>query len=291
MNQPVSTTAPKTPSRTNTGGPATLAHLVSRPMSSLFLLCLLAILCPMAACKRAPLPPPVVLFDQGHGQHFLVGNQGELDLSKLGETFSGQGFQLKTTAAEQPFSDDALAGVSTLIISGAFKPINDQEIGVIKRFIDQGGQLCVMLHIGSPFAALLHDLGVDISNGVIRERTNLLPVDSATDFFVTDLAAHPITRGLTRINLYGAWALNTELAANVIAKTSPTAWVDLNNDKELGQGDASQAFSVVVTGQLGHGHFIVFGDDAIFQNRFLDGGNQQLAVNLATWLKEGSYYY
>lgn len=274
----------------NHGLPRPARSALSRCLATLFALCLLGSLLPMAACKRAPLPPPVALFDQGHGQHFLVGNQGELDLSTLGATFTAQGFQLKTTAADQPFTAENLAQVSALIISGAFRPITGQEIEVIRKFIDQGGQLCVMLHIGSPFAALLNSLGVDISNGVIREQNNRLGVDAPTDFFVTDLAPHPVTRGLHQINLYGAWALNTALAANVIARTSPTAWVDLNNDKELGPGDASQPFSVVVTGQLGHGQFIVFGDDAIFQNRFLSGPNQQLAANLAKWLHEGSYY-
>jgi hypothetical protein len=45
------------------------------------------------------------------------------------------------------------------------------------------------------------------------------------------------------------------------------------------------SFGVVVSGDLGNGRFIVFGDDAIFQNKFLDNSNRQLAKNLARWLK------
>jgi len=251
---------------------------------------LLVSILPLGACKRAPLPPPVVLFDQGHGERFLVENKGELDLSKLGETFTSQGFNVKTSSPDQDFSDEALARVSTLIISGAFKPISDVEVGVIKKFIDRGGQLCVMLHIASPLAPLLNNLGVAVSNSVIREQTNVPQPETPTDFFVTDLATHPLTKGLTQINLYGTWALNVEQPANSIAQTSPQAWVDLNNNKNLDPGDATQAFSVVVTGQLSHGQFVVFADDAIFQNRFLVGPNQQLANNLAGWLKAGSYY-
>jgi len=259
-------------------------------MSRLLALGLALTILPLTACKRAPLPPPVALFDQGHGQHFLVGNKGELDLSKLGETFTKQGFQVKASAPDQGLSDEILTSVSTLIISGPFKPVNDAEIKVIKKFLDRGGQLCVMLHIGSPVALLLNNLGVDVSNSVVREQTNLPDPETPTDFYVTDLAPHPLTKGLTQINLFGSWALNTELLANVIAKTSPQAWVDLNDNKSLDPGDATQAFNVVVTGQLGHGHFIVFADDAIFQNRFLVGPNEQLATNLAGWLREGSYY-
>ena len=231
---------------------------LSLDLTKFFTLCLIVSILSLGACKRAPLPPPVVLFDQGHGQQFLVENKGELDLSKLGEIFTAQGFQVKSSGPDQAFTDEALSRVSTLIISGAFKPNSDAEVGSIKKFIDHGGQLCVMLHIVSPLAPLLNNLGVAVSNGVIREQTNLPQPETPTDFFVTDLVSHPLTKGLTQINFYGTWALNVEQPANIIAKTSPQAWADLNNNKKLDPEDATQAFSVVVTGQLGHGHFVIF---------------------------------
>jgi len=45
-----------------------------------------------------------------------------------------------------------------------------------------------------------------------------------------------------------------------------------------------QAFGVVVAGQAGAGRFVVFSDDAIFQNRFLGDNNRILAANLGRWL-------
>jgi len=74
-------------------------------------------------------------------------------------------------------------------------------------------------------------------------------------------------------------------SARVIASTSPKGWVDLNGDKKLSTGDVVQAFGVVVDGARGAGRFVVFGDDAIFQNKFLDQQNLRLAHNLASWLK------
>ena len=56
---------------------------------------------------------------------------------------------------------------------------------------------------------------------------------------------------------------------------------------QLGATDAVQAFTVVAAGELGQGAFIVFADDAIFQNRFLTGDNVTLARNLAGWLLAG----
>lgn len=258
---------------------------------SIYFSCLVTAIFALCACKQVASHPPVVLFDQGHGQQFLIENQGELDLSQLGELFAAKGFVVRSSSPDQPFTEEALHDVSTLVISGAFKPINDAEIAVIKKFLDNGGQLSVMLHISSPLTALLNNLGVAVSNGVIREQNNVPHPENPTDFFVADLARHPLTKGVTHINFYGVWALETEHPANVIAKTTPKAWVDLNGNKNFDpQGDAIQAFTVTVTGQLGHGHFVIFGDDAIFQNRFMVGPNQQLAANLVDWLKEGSFY-
>lgn len=254
----------------------------------LFILFTLLIIPITASCRRPPLPPPVVLFDQGHKQHFLIEKNGALDLSNLADIFKQQGFIVKSSNTQ--FDENLLADVSTLIISGPFQPVSPKEIEVLKNFLNDGGQMAIMLHIGSPVAKLLSNLGVAVSNGVVHEQKNIPDAPKDTDFYVTDLAPHPLTKNLKQINLYGAWALNTNLEANVIAKTSPLAWIDLNRNSQLDKGDAVQAFSEVVTGQLGHGHFIVFADDAIFQNSFLVGPNKVLAENLAKWLKQGSYY-
>lgn len=251
--------------------------------------CLIAvILLTVLSCTRPPLPPPIVLFDQGHGQQFLIERNKELDLSKLAQIFRDNGFDVQSS--NQPLTNERLKDVSTLIISGPFVPFNSDEVDAIRKYLNEGGQLCIMLHITPPVIPVFDQLGVAVSNGVIRERENLLPGREQTDFSVTDIAPHPLTRDLNRINFFGAWALNTQLEANVIAKTSPAAWIDLNGNQNLEPGDAVQQFSVIITGQLGHGHFIVFGDDAIFQNRFLQRENEMLARNMAKWLKSGSYY-
>jgi hypothetical protein len=59
----------------------------------------------------------------------------------------------------------------------------------------------------------------------------------------------------------------------------------MDGDMKLSKGDIVQSFGVVVQGTHGAGRFVVFGDDAIFQNKFLDASNKQLARNLARWLQ------
>ena len=95
-----------------------------------------------------------------------------------------------------------------------------------------------------------------------------------------------ITKGLKKIGVYGAWALMTESKkARIIARTGPKAWIDLNRDGKFNETDARQSFGVVIAGTLGKGKYVIFGDDAIFQNKFLKSDNMPLAENLADWMK------
>ena len=86
-------------------------------------------------------------------------------------------------------------------------------------------------------------------------------------------------------DLFGGWALiNDGDGARVIARTGPGAWVDLDRDEKKGAKDPVQAFGVAVAGERGKGAFVVFGDDAIFQNRYLEEYNGPLGRNLVRWL-------
>lgn len=225
---------------------------------------------------------PVVLFDEGHGQRFLVGGDGPLDLSALASQFVAAGWAITTT--DQPLSAERLAAADALVISGPFQPLSAAEVDAVAAFVDGGGRLALMLHIAPPLGPLLHRLEVDYSNGTLRETVNVIAANPL-DFRINDLATHPLNQGLASFNIYGAWALRgTAPQARIIASTSPRAWVDLNRDQRLSPGDAVQTFGVVVAGELGAGRFVAFADDALFQNRFLLGGNLVLARNLAGWL-------
>lgn len=225
---------------------------------------------------------PLVLFDEGHGQRFMAGNQGELDLSGLAEQFRTSGYRVKTSP--EALTPELLAEVNVLVISGAFMPLKAEEVDVVIDFVRGGGGLAIMLHIAPPLRDLLYRLEVDFTNGTLREPNSMIG-DNPLDFRITDLETHPLTAGLEGFNVYGAWALRgTADQARSLARTGPYGWVDLNRDNLYSSGDAAQAFAVLVAGELGKGRFAVFGDDALFQNRFLDDDNRRLAANLAAWL-------
>ena len=237
-------------------------------------------------CAPAAYAGSTVLFDEGHGQKFLIENEGALDLSGLAAVFRSGSAQVR--ASREPITETRLSGVEALVVSGPFAPFTAAETDAISGFLNRGGRLGLMLHIPFPLAPLLRRLQVDFSNGVIRERVNLIG-DDPLDFHVTALSPHALTRDVTTFDVYGAWALRNEgPGLTVVARTSATAWIDLNNNGTLEPRDAVQSFAVVVAGQMGAGRFAVFGDDAIFQNRFLTGGNRALASNLVAWLLPAS---
>jgi hypothetical protein len=243
-------------------------------------LCVIVAILLCAALLNAAESSPLILFDEGHGQRLVIDKSGDLDLSKLAGIMRTTG--VRVSRATGPLTDDALKDVAALVISGPFKTLQPNEIEAVGRFLKNGGKLAVMLHIGAPLDGLLTSLDIDFSTSVLHERRNVINKD--LNFRVTDLSPHPLFSGINAFSAYGVWALRPGASTTGIARTSPEAWIDLNNDGTLSPGDAVGAFVVVVTGNLGKGRYVVFGDDAIFQNRFLDDDNRKLAVNLATWL-------
>lgn len=243
------------------------------------LLCLLLLL-PISALADAPR----LLFDQGHRQAFVIEKEGPLQLSRLAELFQQQGWQVEQTT--DPLTEQSLTGIDALIISGAFSPLSPAEIDAVLAYLERGGNLAVMIHIGQPLLPLLHKLGVDVGSGVLNEKQNQ-PAGKTTDFMVRSFKPHPLTKNLQSFAIYGGWPLRVfEQEGQAIASTSSHSWVDMNRDRKLSQGDVVSPFDVLISGAYGRGGFAVFADDAIFQNQFLRGGNKVLAENLGLWLKD-----
>lgn len=232
-----------------------------------------------AATLYAEGDKPVVLFDQGHNQRFLIEKDGDLHLSKLASIIASES---ASTAPIYKINDDTLSKCDAVIISGAFQQFSQEEINAVAKFVENGGKLAVMLHIGPPLTDLFHKFGVDISNMVIHEQENV--IDKDINFKVKELASSPIFADLKEFSVYGVWGLNPNGSVISIADTSAKAWVDIDGDKKLTEKDAVQKFSIAVEGRYGKGKFVFFGDDAIFQNRYLDDNNKKVALNLAKWL-------
>lgn len=242
---------------------------------------------PIAAPVRAAEPArPTVLFDEAHGQRFHASGSEPLDLSALSAVFASRGGAVRTST--HLLTPETLGRARVVILSGPFQPLAAAEVEAVVAWVEKGGALAVMLHIEPPVGALLHRFGVSVSNGVIREKEGVLDGEPR-NFRVTRLKPHALTGGLSGFAVYGGWALlPTAWEVETVAETSPAAWVDLNGNQKFDKGDVQQAFAVMVAGTRGKGRIAVFGDDAMFQNQFLQGDNRRLAESLASWLLGGA---
>lgn len=224
----------------------------------------------------------VVLFDEGHGQRFLAERNGDLDLSGLSALFHQEGMQVKTNKGE--ITEKVLAETDAFVISGAFVSFTPSEMSAIVDFVEQGGSLCVMLHVGLPVAELLSKLHVYVSKGVVHEQENLIS-QTEVDYYVISSSQHELMKGVVRFKIFGGWALLTDNEkAETLAQTSTGAWIDTNMNNERDANELQRSLGLAIAGKMGDGSFAVFGDDAIFQNRSLSEENMQLGINLAKWL-------
>lgn len=244
------------------------------------LLCLTLLL--LASGLALAAPSGSILVDESHAQAFRIDQETPLGFSRAATILNESGYRLSASGA--PLTPENLQGVDLLLISGPFKPFSATEIATITTYLNQGGGLALFLHIAPPAADLLHAIGVDFSNGVIREQEHVIDGEPL-NFSVTRLTPHPALGSLTAFEAYGAWAIRpTGSNASVIGQTSDTAWVDLDKNKILSPGDAVQSLPVLIAGTLGKGRFVVAGDDAIFQNNFLSENNATLLRSLTAWL-------
>lgn len=237
----------------------------------------------LAAC--APIASATtVVFDQAHGERFLVEGDGPLDLTVLASRFHARGARIEIT--REPLTGGFLSKVDVLVVSGAFAAFAADEVRAVAAFVERGGRLAVMLHIGPPAVGLLEPFGVGIWGGVVRDGGTVL-AGEPLNFEVEHLESHPLTRGLERFRTYGSWALEPlGSKSRAVASTGDAAWLDVDGDRRRGPGEVTRRFAVVVAGERGAGRVAVFGDDAVFQNQFLVGDNLRLADNLVEWLLE-----
>ena len=230
---------------------------------------------------------PLVLFDQGHGQRFLIEKSGELHLSGLAAAFDSAGFEVRST--DQVVTPELLSGVKAYVSSGAFAPFSPEEAKALADFISSGGGLAVMIHIPQPYGSVFANFKTLTSSGAINETATESVIGSnPLNYSLRDLAEHPLFTDINELKVYGGWALlNADKNSKVIASTTNQAWIDINRDRKRDStAEPLMAFGLVLTGAIEGGHFAIFGDDAIFQDRFLTGDNAKVADNLAKWLSE-----
>ncbi len=249
------------------------------------LIAAMAALIMLAACATAPHDGrrPVVLFDQSHGELFRIERNERLDLGTLAGVFVSEGYTVRGTYGA--LTAERLAEPDVLVMSGPMNTPSEAETANVDAFLNRGGTLVVMLHVAPSVSGLLEHLGVKATRAPITETGPAALGGDARNFRAVSLAAgHPLFKGIGGFGLYGVWGLTPARPdAVIIANTSAGAFVDENNNGKPDAGEPHGPIGLVAEGHMGKGRYLVFGDDAVFQNAFITGDNLKLAHNLARW--------
>lgn len=224
------------------------------------------------------------VFDLAHAEIFSPLKDGPMNYTLFCDVLKQSGEEIGIN--REPITRAALIGIRTYILAGPVQPLTDDEVSALEEFVENGGNLLVMLHISPPVARLTNAFGIAVSNFVLGETDGVID-GRPQDFRVTNLVDHALTSGLKDIAVYGAWGLMAEGPAFIIASTSGKAWADMDRDRLPGEGEPVQEFGIVAVSATGKGKVVVVSDDAAFANRFINSaGNRRFAENIIRWFRQ-----
>jgi hypothetical protein len=173
------------------------------------------------------------------------------------------------------------------VIAGPAKEFSHAEFMPLSRYVYEGGNLLVLMHISAPVARLTEVFGIIVSNFVLAEDAAAIG-GKAQDFYVTRFEEHPVTRNLKKVAVFGTWGLMTDGRATVLASTSKKAWADINLNRRFDDGEPVAGFGIIAATDFGLGKVLVVADDALFANGFIgEADNMVLVRNIIGWFKGG----
>ena len=225
-----------------------------------------------------------VYFDVSHRVIFQPDSDRKLGLKRFVSLFEKNGDKVHIKSPD--FNAIEAARPDVIVLPGSMTEYSGPEIYRLEKFVKEGGNLLVLLHIAPPLARVTERFGIVLSNAVISEKENLID-KSSQDFYAKDISSHPLTKDVSSIALYGTWGLLAEKNAEIVASTSDEAFMDFNRNRVLdkAEGELEIKVGVVAVSEYGKGKVVVVADDAPLANAFLDkGDNLKLARNIISWL-------
>jgi hypothetical protein len=152
----------------------------------------------------------------------------------------------------------------------------------LRAFVEDGGTLVVADAFGPHGNALLEDVGASarFHGDPLRDehtyyRTPAFPI-------ATDVDDHPYVARSEEITLNHGTAVVPGDAA-ILARSSESAYLDHNRNRELDGDERLAAYPVVTTEEIGDGEVVAVSDPSVFINVMLDRpGNRAFANGLFT---------
>jgi ABC-type uncharacterized transport system involved in gliding motility auxiliary subunit len=256
-----------------------------------------------------------LLNPQSSAIYFLTGH-GERDTQQGGQTsmtralstlesknYTGKSLNL---LVDNKIPDNA----RVIVIAGPTKPVSDNEVKLLKAFLDKGGSLIVMedptalTQFGTtpdPLADMLaKDWGITFNNDIVIDLNSPQPTTAAAAYYDS---SHAVTRNMNNLVSFFPFTRSLEATApsadvtdTVLVKTNQRSWgetdfASLSQGGQVGLNDNEKVgpLNLAVAGENAKtkGRVIVFGTSELATDQVFDAyGNGDMFVNSVDWSAE-----
>ncbi len=261
----------------------------------------------------------VIYFATGHDEK-STDNYGKDGYSSVKKAVEDQNYMVMDLLLMR--AEEVPADASVLIIAGPEKALFPEEVSTLKRFVDQGGHLLILIdpETDTGLGEFLKSFGINVGQDIIVDKlSRLFGADYLTPIVSEYAGYHPITENFGTASFFPL-ARSISVAKDVpqhvqnteLAKTGPSSWAETDLAM-LRQGKASfdslkdtmGPIPVAMVSTIQHeteeakdgqdaprptprpARIVVFGDSDFAGNSYVNlSGNQDLFMNALSWLAE-----
>jgi ABC-type uncharacterized transport system involved in gliding motility auxiliary subunit len=240
-----------------------------------------------------------VTFLTGHGERAPDGI-ANFDLGQFGKELERRKIRAQTlNLATMP---DIPGNSALLVLSAPAVPLLAGEINLIKRYIQQGGNLLLLTDPGNHHLdALLQTLGLrQLPGTLVDSSSKLYGINDPSFVLTSSYSSHPISQGFQTMTLYPVTAAlaigeETDFKPEELLKSAAQSWTETGPTagKILfdADGDEKQgplAFAYALTRDLDkkkQQRIVVAGDGDFLSNAYLGNvGNLDIGLRMINWL-------
>jgi ABC-type uncharacterized transport system involved in gliding motility auxiliary subunit len=261
----------------------------------------------------------VIYFATGHDEK-STDNYGKDGYSSVKKAVEDQNYMVRDLLLMR--AEEVPADASVLIIAGPEKALFPEEVYTLKRFVDQGGHILILIdpQTDTGLGEFLKSFGIQVGQDIIVDKlSRLFGADYLTPIVSEYAGYHPITENFGTASFFPL-ARSISVAKDVpqhvqnteLAKTGPSSWAETDLAM-LKQGRASfdslkdtmGPIPVAMVSTIQHeteeakdgqdaprptprpARIVVFGDSDFAGNSYVNlSGNQDLFMNALSWLAE-----
>jgi hypothetical protein len=263
-----------------------------------------------AAILQVTRPPKRIYVLEGHGECEVESTDRFTGCSGMRDALSSELYDLETLSLIA--GGDVPKEADVVLIAGARADLLDAELAALRRYLDRGGKLLILIdpYAAPNLTAFLAPYGIDVGANVVLDPENRLGGGEAFSTALPNVnRRHLITSKLDAPPLFSSASViearedeEGGRRAEWLVKSGDQSWA-AHDPAVLDGGDVRFVAGRDMNGPLTVGaevamwaptdegddpamaRIIVYGDSDFVRNRFLeDLGNRDLIVNTVNWL-------